>query len=246
MYPFIEIFEMKIQTYFLVMIFVFSLSLILVYEKSKKYSFHKQFLLDLTLILASSGFVFARLTHVFFENFLYYYLNPMEVLKFWNGGFVFLGGFLGAFLSGYIFVLLKKKKELVLELMDFYAPLLALVYSLGRGGCFLAGCCYGKYCELVWAVQGRHPTQLYALAWDGFLFLILNHLEKEKTRPKAWSKGMLFSVWMIGHGAGRFWQEFYRDDFRGPIFLFSLSGWVSLCLILFGVFTFFRFQKSKV
>jgi prolipoprotein diacylglyceryltransferase len=82
--------------------------------------------------------------------------------------------------------------------------------------------------------------------WDGFLFFILTYLEKTRTRSKSWSKGMLFSVWMIGHGAGRFWQEFYRDDFRGPIFIFSLSGWVSLCLIIFGALAFLRFQKSNV
>lgn len=246
MYPFIEIFELKIQTYFIVMIGIFCLSLILVYRKSKKHSINKQFLLDLTLLLAFSGFFFARLTHVVFENFLYYYLNPVEVIKFWNGGFVFLGGFLGAFLTGFIFVFVNKKKEFIPELMDFYAPILALVYSLGRIGCFLAGCCYGKYCELSWSIKGRHPTQLYAFLWDGCLFVLLFFLERAKTRPKSWSSGTLFSVWMLGHGIGRFWQEFFRDDFRGPTFIFTLSGWLSLLLIISGIIGFIKFQKSKV
>lgn len=245
MYPFIQIFELKIQTYFLVMIILFSLSLFLVYEKSKKYSFNKQFLLDLTLLLALSGFIFARMAHVVFENFAYYYSNPAEIFKFWNGGFVFLGGFLGAYASGFIFVLIKKKREWVLELMDFYAPILALVYSFGRIGCFLAGCCYGKFCELAWAVDGRHPTQVYAFLWDGGLFLLLSYLERKKSKTKLWPKGYLFCVWMVGHGIGRFWQEFYRDDFRGPTFIFTISGWISLALITLGAFGFLKLQKSK-
>lgn len=246
MYPFIEISEVKIQTYFLVMIFIFCVSLFGVYKKSKSYSFSKQFLLDLTVVLAVAGVIFGRLFHVMFENLTFYYLNPLEVFRFWNGGFVFLGGFLGALASGILFVLLKKKKELILPLMDFYAPILALVYAFGRMGCFLAGCCYGKYCELPWAIEGRHPTQLYAFLWDFMLFWVLNYFERTKARPKLWVPGKVFAFWMLGHGIGRFIQEFYRDDFRGPIFLFSISGWISLGLVVFGGLWLLRHQKSTV
>lgn len=245
MYPFFEIGENKIQTYFVVIIFIFCASLFGVYRKSKSYPFDKQFLLDLTVILAVSGVFFARVFHVGFENFTFYYHNPIEFFRFWNGGFVFLGGFLGALATGVIFVLLKKKKNIIFSLMDFYAPILALVYAFGRIGCFLAGCCYGKYCELPWAIQNRHPTQLYAFAWDFILFWCLNYFEKTKTRPKAWAPGSLFAVWMIGHGIGRFVQEFYRDDFRGPIYLFSISAWISLVLIISGIIWFLKTSEIQ-
>lgn len=233
MYPLIDIGIIKIQTYFLVQVLVFSGVLFWVVNRSEKFQFNKVFILDLTFILAFFGFIFARLFHVFFENFTYYFYRPIEIFYFWQGGFVFLGGFLGALVAGIAFVKLKKKFELLPALLDFYAPVLALSYALGRVGCFLAGCCYGKYCHLPWAIQERHPTQLYAVLSDGVLFFILYYLEKNKTLLKLGRRGILFAIWLMGHGVGRFILEFYRDDFRGPIYLFSLSGWISLAMIIF-------------
>ena len=69
---------------------------------------------------------------------------------------------------------------------DIAAVSLPLGHFLGRIGCFFAGCCYGKTCDLPWAVTFNdpeslaqplhvplHPTQLYAL----LLTVILLDLE---------------------------------------------------------------------
>lgn len=245
MYPFIEVASVKIQTYFLVMILIFTGTLFWVFKRSSKVKVPKVFIMDLTFTLALSGLVFARVFHVVFENIEFYLSHPMEIFLFWNGGFVFLGGFLGAFLYGIIFAIQKKQIKFIPELMDFYSPVLALTYALGRLGCFAAGCCYGKSCPFPWAVQGLHPTQLYAFIWDFFLFLVLFGLEKKSSSLKSWKRGYLFCVWLVGHGIGRFALEFYRDDFRGPIYIFSISGWISLAMIVASLALFLLFKEKK-
>lgn len=68
------------------------------------------------------------------------------------------------------------------RLADVAIPAVPLAHALGRIGCFLAGCCYGRACDLPWAVRfvdpmaaapdpsvARHPVQLY----EAFALLVL-------------------------------------------------------------------------
>src|SRR5690606_6314306 len=111
------------------------------------------------------------------------------------------------------------------------APVLAFAYAAGRSACFLAGCCYGRYCDLPWAIDGRHPTQLYAAAWEmGVVFILLGL----RPSPFFQNPGRIFYLWMILHGIGRFIMEAFRDDFRGPSLGLSISGWISLGLVITG------------
>ena len=193
--------------------------------------------LDLGLILMVAGFVGGRLLHILFENPEYYMEDLSRVYKFWEGGFVYFGGFLLG-LAGCAFYVWKKQLRF-LEWADFYAPVIALGYGLGRVSCYLAGCCYGRYCSLPWATQfpwdsrqvPRHPTQLYAVIWELAVFALLISLPKIR-RFKA---GFVFSLWLMLHGMGRLMMEYYRDDFRGQdLWGLSISSWVSIGIILLG------------
>src|SRR5690606_9254272 len=97
------------------------------------------------------GFVGARLFHVFYEAWDVYRDNPWLIVQFWRGGFVFYGGFAGALVAAWM--TLRLKKESFLEWANFFAPVIAVTYAIGRIGCFLNGCCYGDYCQWPWAVE---------------------------------------------------------------------------------------------
>jgi phosphatidylglycerol:prolipoprotein diacylglycerol transferase len=188
--------------------------------------------LDAALIVMVAALVGARLFHVLYENPEIYRANPWAVFYLWNGGFVFYGGALLAAVCGFAFVHWKVPRE-QLNYLDLFAPVASLAYALGRWGCFFAGCCYGRYCDLPWAVNGRHPTQLYASFWEIGTVLILLGFEK-----KSPARGRVFFLWLILHAIGRILMESFRDDFRGPNFLFSVSTWISLGVLAFGVFFF--------
>lgn len=204
--------------------------------------------LDLVLLSLVSGAIGGRLLHVLWEAPSFYLQNPAQIFQLTQGGFVYFGGLLAGLASAAFW--LRGRPESAGSWFDFAAPLVCLGSAVGRVGCFLAGCCYGGVCVLPWALPFvdenglsllRHPTQLYSLAWELGVLIILLSLEKTATSKKpSWLRapGSLFLLWLLLHSIGRFLIEFVRDDFRGPQFFLSLSQWLALflaigaCLIL--------------
>jgi len=174
-----------------------------------------------------SGFWGARLFHVFYEQWPFYNEYPSEIFKFWKGGFVYFGGFFSAGFFAFIYLLFKKQN--FLNWANFMTPLLSASYSLGRVGCFFEGCCYGRFCSLPWAIDGRHPTQLYMVFSEFFILGFLLFIEKQKKILH----GILFFMWIFLHSIFRFVFELFREDDRGNFFLgLSISQWISLGLII--------------
>jgi phosphatidylglycerol:prolipoprotein diacylglycerol transferase len=161
----------------------------------------------------------------------------MAALKFWQGGLAFLGG---GILAALVVLLYARRKHLSLgDVADVLAPSVSLAHVLGRLGCFMVGCCYGKpwhagahfppdsvaYSELVargTLVAGApctpalHPTQLYESAGELLIFLGLLLLWRHRRSP-----GMVALAYAVAYGVLRFFVEIFRDD-RARGFLFEL------------------------
>ena len=69
-----------------------------------------------------------------------------RVLQVWEGGLVFYGGFIAAGLFAFYFA--RRQGWSFWTLGDLYAPSLAIGHAFGRLGCFTAGCCFGKACDM--------------------------------------------------------------------------------------------------
>lgn len=245
MLPLINLGFVQIPTFYLVISVSITLVLILMnYELThNSFRINRRIAYDITLVIMMAGFIGARLTHVFYEEFEFYKSFPLEVFKFWKGGFVYFGGFALAFIC--VLIYLKQKKETFLKWADFFTPYLSLSYALGRLGCFFEGCCYGSYCELPWAVNQQHPTQLYMLLSEAILLFSLIQI---RTQLKSWftTQGNFFLSWVIGHAACRFIIENYRADDRGQIILhLSISQWISACLMIIGLYYLIHNNNSE-
>ncbi|WP_413558744.1 prolipoprotein diacylglyceryl transferase [Bdellovibrio sp. HCB209] len=236
MFPTIQLTsEIQIPTYYLVISIVAAICLFWVVRRSHQFKLSPTRALDLGLLIMVFGFIGGRLFHVFYENFTYYQEDFMRILYFWDGGFVFYGGALLAGFAGISYLFFKAHDEIE-NYIDLFAPVLALSYGLGRVACFLAGCCYGRSCDLPWAVNGRHPAQLYAVFWELGVLMILLGLEKSRAEMKFFKvPGRIFYFWMVLHGLGRLIMESFRDDFRGPTIGFSISSWISWGIIILGL-----------
>ncbi|AGH96334.1 prolipoprotein diacylglyceryl transferase [Pseudobdellovibrio exovorus] len=236
MIPFINLGSLQIPTFFLVISVSLSLMLFLLSREVDRQQKSRKLAFDLALTLMIAGFVGGRLLHVFYEEWTYYSANPLQVLYFWNGGFVFLGGLLLCLIAGYIFTRIHKVN--FLEWADFFTPLFSLGHALGRIGCFLSGCCYGSYCTLPWAIDGRHPTTLYLFFSELLIFFSLLGLRRYRFFQQ--TTGALFVLWLTVHSSVRFYTEYFRDDFRGifirlPLFgSLSISQLISLFIIFNG------------
>ncbi|RJP95150.1 MAG: prolipoprotein diacylglyceryl transferase [Desulfobacteraceae bacterium] len=161
---------------------------------------------------------------------------PLEIFKIWNGGLVFYGGFIGA--VAVVLVFFKIHHLPLGKCADIAAVALPLGHFLGRMGCFFAGCCYGKTCDLPWAITFRdpdslaplniplHPTQIYESGANLMVFLLLFAFRKSKKYD-----GQLFWVYMAMYGINRTIIETFRADFRGATFfhLLSISQTIGLC-----------------
>lgn len=196
---------------------------------------------DALFPLLVGGLLGARLFYVIFHwaEFAGVWLDTVKI---WQGGLMWQGSFLGGTLALALFV--RQRKIPFLSLADIFAPAAAIGQAVGRIGCLFAGCCYGRACDLPWAItfhnaeslaptgQALHPTQLYDAGLDLLITAIL--LAAFRTR---WSNknGRLTGLYLIFAGAARLAVEPFRADARGTgWWIFSATGLVAIGLVLTG------------
>ncbi|NND53937.1 MAG: prolipoprotein diacylglyceryl transferase [Gammaproteobacteria bacterium] len=163
---------------------------------------------DMVTWIALGVILGGRMGSVLFYNFSDFLSDPLMLLRLWEGGMSFHGGFLGVLLA---MVLYGRKIGVGFwTLTDFIAPLIPLGLGAGRVGNFINGELWGKMTDVPWAfiVNGipRHASQLYEAFLEGFVLLILLWWFASKPRPRLAVSGMF----LVGYGLSRFFVEFYR------------------------------------
>ena len=205
---------------------------------------------DLFFFILVSAIIGARLLYVGI-NFETFKANPLEAFKIWNGGLVFFGGFIAATLTSLVF--LKQRGLPILKIGDVVAPGIALGHAVGRLGCFFAGCCYGKTCDLPFAITFSHPqslaplgtplhpTQLYMVGSNLILFFILLAFQKRKR-----FNGMIFLAYIMLYSTFRAGIEYFRGDFRGDFFFefLSLSQGIGLSVSLIALVVMIHLSRN--
>ncbi len=194
---------------------------------AKPHGIKPQNITDIFFIILISGIIGARSLYVLI-NFDAYKNNLVAIFKIWEGGLVFFGGFILATIV--LSVYLKQKQYKIWQVADIIAPGIALGHAFGRLGCLFAGCCYGKECELPFAISFSHPqslaplnvllhpTQIYSVISNIILFFILFWIQKKKRFD-----GMVFLIYLMLYALFRSIIEFFRGDFRGDFFFDFLS-----------------------
>ena len=182
-------------------------------------------ILDLSLVALITGIIGARILFVLL-NLDYYSKHPFESIMFWQGGLIYSGGLILGTLCAILF--LKVRRLNIWKVVDICAPSLALGQVVGRIGCFLNGCCFGK--PVSWGIkfppgsmasyeqfsQGLiksvneyslpvHPTQLYSSLNALIIFLILILVRSRKR-----FNGELFWLYLLLYAITRFAIEFLR------------------------------------
>lgn len=165
--------------------------------------------------------------------------NLIDTGKFEFRGLTFMGGLIGGTVTFVLFGLLSKKPErkaALLPVAELAAPCIALAHAIGRIGCFLAGCCYGKPSDggvYIPSVGAKViPTQAVEAA---FLFVLFGVLLWFTLSDKV--KGFNLAAYAVGYSIFRFIIEFFRDDYRGSFIPgLSPSQFQSIVLLFVGIF----------
>ncbi len=214
--------------------------------RAKKRGMNADVLYPMTFLCVVFGFLSAKLLYCIVEwkNFV---KEPLSLLS--SNGFVVYGGIIGGVAAAFIFFKIKKLN--FWEYFDLVMPSVALAQAFGRIGCFLAGCCYGRetdsfigitFTQSDFAPNGVKliPTQLISSA-GMFLIAGILILYAKKERKK----GTVGALYLILYSIGRFFVEFLRNDYRGEVWIFSTSQFISLFMLAAGLFLFFSRRRSE-
>ncbi|MBN2590449.1 MAG: prolipoprotein diacylglyceryl transferase [Sedimentisphaerales bacterium] len=166
------------------------------------------------------------------------------------------GGLLAYFILSIplIFLLSSRKREA----LDLIAISIPVPFIFAKLGCLFNGCCYGKPCNLPWAITfpeasriaptgiPLHPTQIYEIILMLIIMIFFIRLRNNKWR------GTRILWFLVLYGFGRAIIEIFRGDFDhhryiGPLTLSQLlciaaAGISALLLIVW----FILIRKSKL
>ncbi|MDE1920963.1 MAG: prolipoprotein diacylglyceryl transferase [Candidatus Omnitrophica bacterium] len=196
---------------------------------------------DLVFWCLVGGFIGARIFYIFLE-WPYYSANPLAIPMIWEGGLAWQGGFIGGILSGVWFV--RRHKLFIRPTLDLVAPYIALGQSIGRIGCFLKGCCYGK--PVSWGPYypvhhaRLYPTQLFECAMLFVIFLVL-----KKAQSKPHMAGFIFVLYLWLAAVERFVVEFFRGDTVPTGTPLSLAQYVAIGVFISGLVLLKVFKKNE-
>jgi phosphatidylglycerol:prolipoprotein diacylglycerol transferase len=235
-----------IPSYGTMLVISFIVALFLVKREARKHNITPVVIENLAFWLMIGVIIGGRVLYVIFHPAEF--RDLISIIEIWNGGMMFFGGFIGAFIAGAIYV---RKQRLPLTLLsDIVSPSIALGEFFTRIGCFLNGCCFGKPTELPWGIHfprgsfadvvgldcAIHPTQLYSSLFGLLLFFFL---QKMLHRPHR--QGEVFALFLIFYGGFRFGVDFIRYYENAGNFL--INQIVSLIIVVAGIFFLIRSKK---
>ena len=158
-----------------------------------------------------------RIGYVLFYNFSGYMQEPLAILRVWDGGMSFHGGFAGVVLA--VILYCRKYRLDLMRVSDLVATVSPIGLLVGRLANFINGELWGRPTDVSWAMVfpadptglPRHPSQLYEALGEGLiLFIILQYLY-HKTRIAKDMPGVLAGIFIGGYGLARILVEFVRE-----------------------------------
>lgn len=256
MYPrLIEIGPVTLYSYGLLLALAFLAGLQLARVRASRLGLDRDRVLDLGILIIIAAIVGGKLLLAVTDLDLYL-RRPSEIFSLARSGGVFYGGLI---LSIAVSIWYMRRHRMPLwPTADSFAPGIALGHAIGRVGCVLAGCCYGRPTELPWGIVFTdpftasyvgtplnvplHPVQLYESGVELAILAVLLGMER---RSRGFPGRTIWSYVLL-YGVVRFLLEFFRGDERGMLLGFSTSQVISLILVPLAVVMLVRLSRRRV
>lgn len=209
------------------------LSVFLILRETKKNGISQEKIFDLLIAVLIGGIIGGRLLFVII-NWNYYAGYPLGIFKIYEGGLAFQGALFGAGVTIITFAAVKKLS--FWEISDLIAPYIALGQAVGRIGCFMNGCCFGRVITRGIGVTFpgetvvKIPAQIYSSIVLLLLFLVLIELRQRK-----FFTGYVFVSYLILDSILRFFLDFLRGDTPGIVLGLKLSQLISVGIFIIGI-----------
>jgi phosphatidylglycerol:prolipoprotein diacylglycerol transferase len=210
------------------------------------------FAADLGFWLMASGIVGSRLAYVA-ANWSDYQNAPLEILRIDHGGLIFYGGLILASIALVVFA--RRRRLPLWHMADFAIPGLAVGHALGRIGCFLNGCCYGRpagdaACGVIYPPvcepgQLFPGVALYPVQLIESISLLVIWALLLTAYPRRRKDGAIFALYLVLYPPVRFLLEYLRGDERQAWFLLDAAQGVSIGLLLAGLLLFALLPRRR-
>lgn len=197
---------------------------------------------DLFLWLTLGVVLGGRLGYVLFYGPAHFLSYPGEILRVWDGGMSFHGGFLGVVAAAYFY---GRTIGAGLDgMLDLGAAAAPVGLGLGRLANFVNGELYGRPGDVPWSMMfpgdparlPRHPSQLYEALLEGLVLFLAVRFATHRRQALAYP-GRASGIFALGYGLSRIVVEFFREPDRqiGYIAGFATMGMLlSLPLVAVG------------
>jgi phosphatidylglycerol:prolipoprotein diacylglycerol transferase len=235
-----------LPTYGVLVALAFLAGLTVTVRLARRSGLNAELITNLAVYCALAGLLGAKILMIVFD-WSYFASQPRQIfsLSTLQAAGVFQGGLVLAIVTAFLYV--RHHGLPWLQTADAFAPGIALGHSIGRLGCFAAGCCWGKECTLPWAVKFHsvdayaltgvplevplHPSQLYELGAEAILFVFLYGLFGRPHAP-----GKIIGAYLLLSSAARFAIEFTRFHEQAlPFGLpLSITQWIAIGLAAAG------------
>ncbi|MBN2712719.1 MAG: prolipoprotein diacylglyceryl transferase [Planctomycetes bacterium] len=146
-----------IYSYGFMMMLAFVGGITIAYFRAKKAGIKPEVVMDIGLYSIICGIVGARLAFIITD----FHPDPasdfplLDMVAIWKGGLTFQGGL---FLALAVCIwYLKANMISAAKVADIFAPATAFGVAMGRIGCFLNGCCWGRICSPDFPLGQKFP-----------------------------------------------------------------------------------------
>lgn len=203
---------------------------------------------DLFLWAALGVVLGGRLGYILFYDPVRYLSHPADMLRMWEGGMSFHGGFLGVVVA--LFFYGRKIGAGLDRLLDLGGASVPAGLLFGRLANFVNGELYGRPGEVPWAMVfptdpsglPRHPSQLYEAGLEGVALFLAVRIATHRFGALRYP-GRAAGIFATGYGASRIVVEFFRepDAHIGYIAGYLTLGMLySLPLVAVGIWLLWR------
>ncbi len=167
-------------------------------------------------------------------------VDPLSVLKIWEGGMSFHGGFMGVVLA-VIGTAIGRKISWV-ALADVVAVATPIGLGLGRCANFINQELYGRVTDVPWAFifktdplgLPRHPSQIYQGLLEGLLIFVILRVATARFGLLK-KRGLAAGLFMVLYGVVRIFGEQFREPDAGLIMGLTRGEVYSLPMIVVGL-----------
>jgi len=205
-------------------------------QKYPNMGWNKEINQDLLFYIMIGVIAGGRVGYVLFYNFSQFLDNPLYIIRVWEGGLSFHGGFLGVCIAYMLFS--KKYKINPFTTADWVVPIVPMGVAFVRGGNTINAELWGRVTESPFGVYFtqlkennvvdalgnivrdpetglalvelnvmRHPSTIYELVLEGVVLFVFLSWFIRKPRPRMAASGFF----VLGYGIFRTFVESFRQ-----------------------------------